>query len=179
VDLELISRDVIHSFWIPKLHGKVDLVPGLTNSIRIEADHAGTYDGECGEFCGVQHAHMRLRVVAEEPKAFMQWLDAQRSDAVPPRGDLAIAGKRIFEQGPCALCHTVRGTAAHGDVGPDLTHFGSRKKFAGDSIENNTANLSAWITHAQSLKAGAQMPDMTFFTGTELRQLTAYLQGLQ
>jgi len=179
VDLELVSKDVIHSFWVPKLHGKVDLVPGQVNHIRIQADEPGIYEGECGEFCGVQHAHMRLRVVAEDGKDFMQWLDRQRADAAAPSSGDALAGRRVFEGGACALCHSVRGTQARADVGPDLTHVASRRRIAGYSIDNTTANLAAWIVHAQSLKPGAQMPDLDQLNGTQLRQLTAYLQSLK
>jgi cytochrome c oxidase subunit 2 len=179
VDLELVSKDVIHSFWVPKLHGKVDMVPGQVNRIRIEADSPGIFEGECGEFCGPQHAHMRLRVVAEDGKDFMRWLDAQRADAAAPATDEALAGRHVFENAACALCHAVRGTQARADVGPDLTHVASRARIAGYSIDNDTAHLAAWIVHAQSLKPGAQMPDLDQLSGTQLRQLTAYLRSLE
>lgn len=179
VEISLQTRDVIHSFWVPKLHGKVDLVPGLVNRIRIQADAPGIYDGQCAEFCGVQHAHMRLRVVAEAPDAFAAWLERQRAPAAAPVDADAQRGAGVFQRAACPLCHAVRGTAARGDVGPDLTHVGSRTRIAGGSLPNDTAHLEAWITHAQSLKPGAQMPDLTSFSGEELRQLTAYLQSLE
>lgn len=179
VDITLQTRDVIHSFWVPKLHGKVDLVPGLVNHLRISADRPGIYDGQCSEFCGVQHAHMKLRVVAESPDAYRQWVAAQRLPAHVPVSADARQGEAVFMAAPCAACHTVRGTDARGQVGPDLTHFASRSRFAGASLPNDTAELAAWITHAQSLKPGAQMPDMNMFSGEQLRQLTAYLQSLR
>ena len=179
VDIELRTRDVIHSFWVPKLHGKVDLVPGMTNRIRIQADRPGLYQGECGEYCGAQHAKMRLQVIADTADQFQAWLVAQRAAVVQPTSEEAAQGREVFERGACAACHTVRGTAAHGQVGPDLTHVASRRYIAGGTLENNTANLAAWVTHAQSLKPAAQMPDLTEFTGTQLRALVAYLQSLK
>lgn len=179
VDIELETRDVIHSFWIPKLHGKVDLVPGLVNRIRIQADRPGLYQGECGEYCGAQHAHMRLQVVAQQPDEFEAWLQGQRATSAEPQSAEATAGREIFERSPCVACHTVRGTVAHGQVGPDLTHVASRSYIAGGMLVNNTANLEAWVTHAQSLKPGSRMPDITAFTGRQLRALVAYLQTLK
>jgi cytochrome c oxidase subunit II len=179
VDIALETRDVIHSFWIPKLQGKVDLVPGRVNRVRIMADEPGIYRGECGEFCGVQHAHMRIEIVAESPAYFEAWLAAQRAPARGPEDELAVRGREVFLGAACALCHTVRGTSAQGLVGPDLTHVGSRNRIAGGSFENNTANLAAWVTDAQSMKPGAQMPSMRQLTGTDLRALVAYLQTLR
>ena len=179
VDIELRTRDVIHSFWLPKLHGKVDLIPGITNHIRIQADRPGLYQGQCGEFCGVQHAHMHLQLVAQAPEDFENWLAQQRAPAARPAGQEAALGLAVFERSPCVACHTVRGTAAHATIGPDLTHLASRHYIAGGSLENNTANLSAWVTHAQSLKPGSRMPDLTVFTGAELRALVAYLNTLK
>jgi len=179
VVLELVTRDVIHSFWVPKLHGKVDLVPGQVNAIEIDAEQPGTYSGECAEFCGAQHANMRLVVVAESNEAFLKWLAAQRMPAAAPQSDEARRGHDVFMAGPCILCHTIRGTDAHGDVGPDLTHVASRQTIAGGMLANQTANLEAWVTHAQSLKPGAQMPDLAAFNGRDLRALVAYLQTLR
>lgn len=180
IEIELITRDVIHSFWIPKLHGKVDLIPGQANRIRIQADKAGVYQGQCAEFCGIEHANMRMQVVADSAIDYVAWLNRQRADAIASRpSDEIAAGKKVFESAACALCHTVRGTPAHGQVGPELTHVGSRRRIAGGMLDNNTANLSAWVTSAQSLKPGAEMPDLTQFTGDELRSLVAYLQSLK
>jgi cytochrome c oxidase subunit 2 len=180
VDVLLQTRDVIHSFWIPKLHGKVDLVPGQVNQVRIQADRPGVYEGECGEYCGAQHAHMRLQVVAQAQKDYDAWVEQQRKDAAGvPGWDEALRGKQVFMAAACPLCHTVRGTAALGQVGPELTHVGSRRRIGGGMLENNTANLEAWVTHAQSLKPGAQMPDLTQFNGRDLRALVGYLQSLR
>jgi cytochrome c oxidase subunit 2 len=179
VDIELMTRDVIHSFWIPKLQGKVDLVPGVTNHVRLRVDRAGVYEGQCAEFCGVQHAHMRLEVVAEPPDQYRAWLQKQRTprpaDATTPDVE---HGREVFESAACPLCHTVRGTLAHGQVGPDLTHVGSRRRIAGGMLENNTANLAAWVVDAQALKPGASMPTLRQLDGPDLRALVAYLQSL-
>ncbi|HEY7496340.1 MAG TPA: cytochrome c oxidase subunit II [Candidatus Tectomicrobia bacterium] len=179
VEFELESADVIHSFWIPKLHGKVDLVPGLRNHIRLQADQPGMYHGECAEFCGVQHAHMRLLLVAESPERFEQWLEQQRETGVIPTSPEAERGQVLFVSRACGLCHTIRGTEARGGVGPDLTHLASRHRIAANSLPNDTAHLTAWVIHAQSFKPGAQMPNVTQFTGEELRALVVYLQQLQ
>lgn len=179
VTIALESADVIHSFWVPALHGKVDMIPGHENYIRIEASHPGNYVGQCGEFCGVQHAHMRILVVAQSPDEYAAWEQQQLKPAADPTTPDAQAGKEIFESGACSMCHTVRGTLAGGHVAPDLTHIASRQLIAANSFPNNTAYLEAWITHAQSLKPGAQMPDLTQFSGVQLRQLVAYLQQLK
>jgi cytochrome c oxidase subunit 2 len=179
VNIELATRDVIHSFWVPKLHGKVDLVPGQVNYIRVQADKPGVYEGECGEYCGAQHAHMRLRIIADAPADYARWRDRQLADAMTPDSAAAEHGRQVFLGAPCVLCHTIRGTPAHGQVGPDLTHVGSRGRIAGGMLDNNTANLEAWIVHAQSLKPGAQMPDIDQLNGEQLRDLTVYLQGLK
>jgi cytochrome c oxidase subunit 2 len=179
VDLDLKTRDVIHSFWIPKLQGKVDLVPGVTNHVQLRADRPGVYEGECAEFCGVQHAHMRLEVVAEPPAQYKAWLEKQRAPASSEASTPEVEhGRDVFEAAACPLCHTVRGTAANGRIGPDLTHVGSRRRIAGGMLENNTANLAAWIVDAQALKPGAQMPTLRQLDGADLRALVAYLQSL-
>jgi cytochrome c oxidase subunit 2 len=179
VDILLQTRDVIHSFWIPKLHGKVDLVPGQVNHVRIQADAPGVYQGECGEYCGEQHAHMRLLVVAQSDQEYAAWVEQQRRPGAESDWNEAQRGREVFMSAACPLCHTVRGTPALGQIGPELTHVASRRRIAGGMLENNTANLEAWITHAQSLKPGAQMPDLTQFTGRDLRALVAYVQSLR
>lgn len=179
VEIELVSHDVIHSFWVPKLHGKVDLIPGQKNRVRIQADQPGVYEGECGEYCGVQHAHMRLTVVAQPVEQYVGWLNRQREPAAPSADAHVQAGRQVFERAACALCHRVRGTPAQGLVGPELTHVGSRQRIAGGTLPNTTANLEAWVTDAQSLKPGAQMPSLRQFKGEELRDLVAYLQSLK
>jgi cytochrome c oxidase subunit 2 len=178
IDIALETRDVIHSFWVPQLHGKVDLVPGMVNHLRLQADRPGVYRGECAEYCGVQHAHMVLYVIAEADDTFQEWLAAQRQPASAPGTQAAIRGRKQFETKACALCHTVRGTPALGSVGPDLTHVASRGTIAGGMLPNNIANLHAWATHAQSLKPGSEMPDITQFRGDELHDLVEYLRTL-
>lgn len=179
VNIELLSYNVLHSFWVPSLHGKVDLVPGHPNYIRIEASTPGDYAGQCAEYCGEQHAHMRILVVAQEPAAFDAWLAAQRKPGPQPTTPQTVLGEQAFLTGPCSQCHTIRGTPAHGQLGPDLTHVGSRQYIGGNSFRNDVTILEAWITQAQSLKPGCKMPDITLYTGAQLRALTAYLKQLQ
>jgi cytochrome c oxidase subunit 2 len=179
VNIELQSADVMHSFWVPSLHGKVDLVPGHANFIRIEASEPGNFIGQCAEYCGVQHAKMHILVVAQEPAAFDEWLANQRKPGVQPTSPEALMGQQAFLAGPCATCHTVRGTVAGGSVAPDLTHIGSRKYIAANSFPNDDAYLEAWITNAQSLKPGAKMPNITQYNGVQLRAIVDYLHQLQ
>ncbi len=179
VNIELRSVDVIHSFWVPSLHGKVDLVPDHPNFINIQADHEGSFPGTCAEYCGAQHAHMRLLVVAQQPEDYQAWVQQQLKPASEPAGEDAKRGEQIFLAGPCSLCHQVRGTLAGGRVAPDLTHIGSRRNIAANSYANNDANLEAWVTHAQSLKPAVAMPNLTQFNGQQLRDLVAYLRQLQ
>ena len=179
VDVELRTADVIHSLWVPRLQGKVDLVPGHVNHILLQADKPGRYPGSCAELCGLQHAHMRLVVVADEPKDFAIWLENQRKAGVQPTAPEAQLGQKLFTERACMLCHTVRGTDAHGTFGPDLTHLASRHTIAAGSLDNDVANLHAWIVNAQSLKPGNRMPVLTEFSGPELRALGAYLRSLE
>ncbi len=179
VNIELRSADVIHSFWVPSLHGKVDLLPGNVNFIRIEASEPGDYVGQCAEYCGKQHSNMRLLLIAQEPDAFSAWLANQRKPGVEPTSPDTRQGQQAFLEGPCSRCHTVRGIPANGKFGPDLTHIGSRKEIGADSFPNNTAYLEGWITDAQSLKPGCKMPNVTQYNGTQLRSLVSYLRQLQ
>jgi cytochrome c oxidase subunit II len=179
IELELDTRDVIHSFWVPRLHGKVDLVPGVANHIRIQADEPGLYPGECAEFCGLQHAKMRFVVVAEPKDAYEEWKARQRQPAATPIDPAAMRGRKIFMGGPCPMCHSVRGTEALASFGPNLTHFGSRKTLAAGWEPNQLASLHGWIVNAQGIKPGAKMPALTFFRGAELRDLAAYLEALK
>jgi len=178
VEIRLLSADVIHSFWIPQLHGKIDLIPGDTNRIRLLATRPGIYRGQCAEYCGLQHAHMIFTVVAEAPAAYLRWEAAQRDDATVPVDSVRRLGDSIVTHGPCAACHTVRGTAAHGTIGPDLTHVGSRIAIAAGTLPNNRATMEAWINDAQAFKPGVAMPPLREFTGAQLRAMTSYLEGL-
>ena len=179
VNIEVATADVMHSFWIPALHGKVDLIPGMANYIRIEASEPGTYTGQCAEYCGAEHARMRLVAIAEPEAAFETWKQQQLQPSKPPTDAIAQKGMQVFLNGPCSMCHTVRGTIAGGSVAPDLTHIGSRKYIAANSYQNNDAYLESWVTHAQGLKPGAQMPNLTQFTGEQLHELVVYLRQLQ
>jgi len=175
----LTSGDVIHSFWVPRLQGKLDVNPGDTNDLRLRASVPGTYWGTCAEFCGSQHANMRLQVVAEDEPSFRAWLSAQEAPAVEPTDAASTLGKQLFVAGPCAMCHTVRGTDALGQVAPDLTHVGSRQMIAAGTLPNTLGNLEAWITNAQSIKPGAKMPNITTYTGAELRAVAEYVASLK
>ncbi len=179
VDIELTTADVIHSFWVPRLHGKVDLIPGTRNYIHVQANAPGNYTGQCGEYCGEQHAHMLLLVVAQPEKDYQEWYAQQLNPAAMPTTAEALHGRDVFMGAACSLCHQIRGTEAHGFVAPDLTHIASRQNIAANSYANNTANLEAWVTHAQSLKPGAEMPNLAAFNGTDLRDLVAFLQQLK
>jgi cytochrome c oxidase subunit 2 len=179
VDIALQSRDVIHSFWIPELHGKVDLMPDFENHMRVQADRPGRYGGQCAEFCGPQHANMRLEVVAETPAEFARWLAAQRAPAAVPESPDAVRGRQVFERQACAMCHTVRGTAAKGRIGPELTHVASRRRVAGGMLENTPDNLRTWVVAAQTLKPGAQMPNLPMIDDDQADALVAYLRTLR
>ena len=180
VELELRSYDVIHSFWVPRLHGKVDLVPGDVTRIRVQADSPGLFEGQCAEYCGPQHAHMAILVVADPPADYAAWLAHLRAPAAETRlQSPASEGQRVFTEHQCVLCHTIRGTVARGTIGPDLTHFAARRGLAANSLPNSRGPLSAWVTHAQSLKPLAQMPNLTILTGQEQQALVAYLESLK
>jgi cytochrome c oxidase subunit 2 len=179
VDIDLASEDVIHSFWVPALHGKVDLIPGQMNRIRVEASHPGVFRGQCAEFCGAEHAKMIISVVAETPEDYNRWLGRMRQPGAVPSTDEQTRGQDVFLSGGCSLCHTIDGTLAAGTVGPNLTHIGSRRKIAANLLDNNTANLTAWVTHARSLKPAVVMPNMTQFSGDQLRELVVYLESLK
>jgi cytochrome c oxidase subunit II len=172
------TADVIHSFWIPQLNRKIDTIPGRDNQIELDADRVGVYRGECAEFCGLQHAHMSMRVFVDPPDVFRRWLANEEKPARPPAGAAARLGHDYFMSGPCASCHAIRGTRAAGDVGPDLTHVGGRKTLASDTIPNDPGHLAAWIVDSQRFKPGNQMPNLQL-PGNVLRGLVAYLEGLK
>ena len=178
VKFSLKSGDVIHSFWVPNLHGKTDLVPGRQNSTWLQADRPGVYRGQCGEYCGLQHAHMALVVVAESSDDFERWLSGQRQTAPAPGTDQQRRGLQVVERGPCAMCHTVRGTIAGGRMGPDLTHFGSRSTIAAGTAPNTPGYLAGWIADPQHLKPGNRMPP-TGLSSEDLQAVVAYLETLR
>src|SRR3954454_1318663 len=165
------TADVIHSFWVPELNRKIDLIPGNTNRVLLAANHAGRYRGQCAEFCGLQHAHMAVLVVAEPMAKFRRWLAA---NAKPAHG----APPSAFARGGCDDCHTVRGTDAHGDVGPDLTHVASRTTLAANTIPNTPKYLADWIRAPQHFKPGNKMPNLQL-RQADWRALTAYMRSLR
>jgi cytochrome c oxidase subunit 2 len=178
VRIRAMSRDVIHSFWVPNLRGKRDLIPGVTSESWIEADRAGEYHGQCAEFCGYQHAHMAFVVMAEPMDAFQRWLISQRAPAQDPKEELAKRGKDVFLGGPCVMCHTIRGTDAGSKAGPELTHLASRRYLAAGTLPNTPDALSRWVLDAPSIKPGAQMPPNDL-NAEDLRAVVAYLRTLQ
>src|SRR4051794_55467 len=178
IRLQLEGIDVIHSFWVPSLAGKQDLIPGRPNELTIRAERPGVYRGQCAEFCGLQHAHMALFVIADEPEVFDAWVRAQRAPAAPASDPEVSAGRQVFLSKPCAACHAIRGTTATGKTGPDLTHVGGRKYIAAGLLETTRGSLAAWIADPQTLKPGNNMP-MVPLSAEELRSVSAYLASLK
>ncbi len=176
VRLEVHTQDVIHSFWIPALGEKIDLIPNQTNVTWFEAHTPGVYRGQCAEYCGRQHAHMAIAVVAETPDAFHAWRAAQLRAAEKQQGDLA-AGEAMF-QARCGACHTVRGTLAGGKLGPDLTHVASRAGIASNTLQNTTATLTGWIADPQRIKPGNKMPTLEL-QAPELAMIRRYVESLK
>ncbi len=181
VQLRLTSADVIHSFWVPQLAGKLDLNPGQTNTLWIQADRADVYRGICAEFCGIQHTLMLFLVVAEPPDQFAAWLEARRAPPPRPVEPVLQRGQRVFSEAGCAFCHAIEGTVATpptGTVGPDLTHLGSRRTLAAGIIDNTPENLASWIVRPQEIKPGNRMPN-TPLGAEDLQALVAYLESLR
>jgi cytochrome c oxidase subunit 2 len=176
IRIELLGADVIHSFWVPALAGKTDAIPGQVNTAWIEASSPGRYHGQCTEYCGLQHAHMGFDVVAEPPEAFASWLDAQLAPASEPTTEALERGEHAFEF-HCGACHTVRGTAAGGTSGPDLTHVMSRQSIAAGTAPNNASMLAAWIANPQAIKPGTRMPTLQL-AGPQIGDISAWLATL-
>jgi cytochrome c oxidase subunit 2 len=178
VQIRGTSNDVIHSFWVPNLHGKRDLIPSRVTDEWILADRPGRYRGQCAEFCGLQHAHMALWVVAESPAEFEAWRRRQLEPAIEPSNPTTRVGRLVFEKYACVYCHAIRGTAAAGQVAPDLTHFASRFTLAAGTLPNNKGNLAGWILDPQSVKPGNHMATLPV-KPEELQPLIEYLESLQ
>jgi cytochrome c oxidase subunit 2 len=178
VALTLKADDVIHSFWVPNLHGKKDLIPGRTNTTMLRADAPGVYRGQCAEFCGYQHAWMGLLVVADTPADYARWEAAQRATPPEPSDATIAEGRRVFEGTTCAMCHAVQGTRANARRAPDLTHLASRRTLAAVALDNTPANRAAWVQDPQRFKPGSNMPPVQL-PPEELGPLLAYLGSLQ
>jgi len=172
------SRDVIHSFWLPNIQGKRDLLPGYQSAFSFQVDKPAIYHGQCAEFCGEQHAHMGFEMVAEQPDQFEHWLQQQRKSSSPPQEATAIRGREVFLTHGCVLCHTIRGTDAVSKAGPDLTHLASRRMIAAATLSNAPGSLGGWITDPQRLKPGARMP-AHLLDPDDLQALISYLRSLQ
>jgi len=176
VALDLVSADVVHSFWVPRLAGKTDLIPGRNNRMWFGTDAPATYYGQCAEFCGMQHANMKLLVIAEPPEDYRAWLENERSDAVE---DAAVAaGRERFLALACVNCHTIRGTASRGVVGPDLTHLMARQTLAAGAAPLDRDKLLAWIEDPDTIKPGSLMPNM-HLSKADAELLVSYLETLK
>lgn len=180
VQVRVHAADVIHSFWVPNLAGKIDMIPGRVNRITLQADVPGTYRGQCAEFCGLQHTQMALHVVAMPAQEWAQWFAARRLAPPAPATDVALRGRQVFAEQGCVACHGVRGLSdPPAGLGPDLTHMGSRPSIAAGLLPNNRGNLAAWIASAQTLKPGSRMPSFHNLDGEQLTALAAYLSDLR
>jgi cytochrome c oxidase subunit II len=178
-ELDITSADVIHSFWVPQLGWKQDGNPGQTHTMWVQVDQPGTLEGACAEYCGTEHAWMRIRVVAQPSDQFQAWVHQQQQPAAAPTTDLERQGQQVFETNTCISCHTIQGTAANDEVGPDLTHIGSRSIIAGGVLDNTPKNVQRWVQHADDVKRGALMPNFNTLSDKQAQALTAYLESLQ
>jgi cytochrome c oxidase subunit 2 len=184
IHFELISEDVIHSFFMPALGGKRDVIPGQENQMTLIAYVPGNYYGQCAEFCGDSHANMRFRFVVDKSEDFDAWVKHQLEGPVKPTEGAAAAGAKVFANAPCAICHTIKGVSGfskeytYNFKGPDLTHFGSRTTLAGSMLDNTPANLAQWIRDPRAVKPGANMPTLGL-RGDQLNDLVAYLESLK
>ena len=176
--IQLESADVIHSFWVPQMAGKTDLVPNRINKTWLEPFQVGTFLGNCAEYCGTQHANMLLRVIVHEPEEFQQWVESQKRPTAQPESALAIQGKKDFYDLSCINCHKVDGTPAEGVFGPDLTKFSTRQTLGAGVAPRTPENTRAWLANPDSLKPGCYMPDMKL-TPQQLDGLVAYLETLK
>lgn len=179
VEIMLTSDDVIHSFWVPALAGKVDMIPGRTTRLVLKSGEGGRFRGQCAEYCGGQHALMALFVIAEPRERFEGWLARQTQSAAAPTDAFLRLGYESFFKGECHECHAIRGTRATADLGPDLTHVGGRESLAAGVLANHVGTMGGWIAGAQDIKPGNRMPATAVLTGRELRALSAWLASLE
>ncbi len=179
VRVTLTSFDVIHSFWVPKLAGKQDVVPGAVRKLTIQSDEPGVFNGQCMEYCGLSHANMRLVVIAQPEQEFQAWATAQQQPGLTPAvGSQAEAGQKVFLGGACVGCHAIGGTSAAGRIGPDLTHFAARSHFAGAIFQRTPENVAAWLKDPPGRKTGAKMPNLNL-SDEQIAGLVAYLESLK
>jgi cytochrome c oxidase subunit 2 len=178
VDVVATSADVIHSFWVPALARKIDMIPGRENHVLLYASNAGVYRGQCSEFCGIAHAYMGLKVFAEPRASFSAWLSHNAQPAVAAVGAQARAGEQLFMSSQCSSCHQIAGTPANATVGPSLTHVASRTSLAAATIANEPKELASWIANPQAIKPGDRMPDLGL-SHAEVAAITAYLEELR
>ena len=178
VTFTLHAADVIHSFWVPNLAGKKDLIPGKVNTIWLQADKPGVYRGQCAEYCGLQHAQMALWVVAEPQEQFNAWRQNQTQTSVTPASDSQKRGQQVFLSSTCVMCHAINGTPAGSNVGPNLTHVGSRNMIAAATLANTRDHLAQWIKDSQTIKPGNKMPQNNL-SEADLQAVVEYLQSLK
>lgn len=178
VGVKLLASDVIHSFWVPALHGKMDAIPGHEGTLWLRADRPGLYRGQCAEYCGAQHAHMAFVVIAEPPDVFERWIQAQRTTAAQPQTEQEQRGLYLVQRSACVMCHTIRGTAAGGRMGPDLTHIASRGTILAATAERTPENLHRLIRDPQQFKPGTRMPPLNF-SDDDRAAIVAYLERLR
>ncbi|MDR7335297.1 cytochrome c oxidase subunit II [Roseateles asaccharophilus] len=179
VVVDMVSEDVIHSFWVPKLGGKMDMIPGRTNRLKLQADKPGSYGGQCAEFCGGAHSLMGFVVVAHEAADWQRWMDARLKPAPAGLSVEALRGRQLFNEVGCAACHRVAGTDAQGIAGPDLTHVGSRLSLGAGILPNTRATLIGWIADSQSIKPNNRMPAYRSLKADELNALASYMESLK
>ncbi|MEP2119152.1 MAG: cytochrome c oxidase subunit II [Bauldia litoralis] len=179
VKLALTTADVIHSLWVPKLAGKLDMIPGRTNTLTLEAEEPGVSRGQCAEYCGGAHAFMAFHVVAMEPEDYDAWLDREAAVASRPGSTLEERGQLVFLSSGCGACHQVRGTDANGVIGPDLTHVGGRIALAAGTLPNSREAIADWIVANQHIKPQNKMPPYAIFSDAELDALSSYLASLE
>lgn len=179
IRFDLHSADVVHSFWIPSLGGKVDMIPGHRTQISLRPQKTGTYRGVCAEYCGASHAHMAFDVIVTSREDFDAWLSRQSQDALKPTTEESIRGADLFRESGCGACHTLRGTDADGTIGPDLTHVGSRASLGAGAMDNSEAQLERWIRHPSNVKPEVGMPGFHALTSEEVELLATYLKGLK
>jgi cytochrome c oxidase subunit II len=178
VGIKLLANDVIHSFWVPALHGKMDAIPGHEGTLWLRADRAGIYRGQCAEYCGAQHAHMAFVVIAEPSEVFERWIQAQRTTAAQPQTAQEQRGLYLVQRSACVMCHTIRGTAAGGRMGPDLTHLASRGTILAATAPRTPENLHRLIRDPQQFKPGTRMPPLNF-SDDDRAAIVAYLERLR